>query len=247
VTVVYTWVRRLDSQWILRVSTFLECYGRQQLCLGLDRVCGWNYLRTGLVFHGPRIIESAASRKSSFHFTCQRKVCFGDAVHGFYTQCTHGFHKHPNDKIDDPEAQPWIWFGTRFGEIGFLASLIQMFAASVFWIATITGIPGVINMNNVGLTNGIFWAPQIIGGTGFIIARYVYTVVRLTTVFSSCWKRKMDGTGSVRLDRWDGMSVSGISLDPSVSPFAVLLALPVRNRGLRFRAIVLRSGGVGLS
>jgi hypothetical protein len=108
---------------------------------------------------------------SSFQFTCQQKVCFGDAVHGLYTQCTHGFHKHPNDKIDDPEAQPWIWFGTRFGEIGFLASSIQMFAASIFWIATITGIPGVINMNNVGLTNGIFWVPQIIGGTGFITAR----------------------------------------------------------------------------
>jgi hypothetical protein len=168
-------------------------------------------------------------------------------VHGLYTQCTHGFHKHPNDKIDDPEAQPWIWFGTRFGEIGFLASSIQMFAASVFWIATITGIPGVINMNNVGLTNGIFWVPQIIGGTGFITARYLHLVVHLTKVFSSCWKRRMDGTGSVRLNLWDGMLVSGISLDPSVSLFAVLLGLPVRNRGLCFRAIVLRSGVVGLS
>jgi hypothetical protein len=57
----------------------------------------------------------------------------------------------------------------------------------------------------------------------------------------------MDGTESVRLDLWDGMSGSGISLDPSVSPFAVLLGLLVRNRGLRFKAIVLRSGGVGLS
>jgi hypothetical protein len=27
-------------------------------------------------------------------------------------------------------------------------------------------------MNNIALTNGIFWVPQVIGGTGFIIARY---------------------------------------------------------------------------
>jgi hypothetical protein len=47
-----------------------------------------------------------------------------------------------------------------------------MFAASVFWISTITGIPGVIDMNNTGLTDGIFWVPQVIGGSGFIIARY---------------------------------------------------------------------------
>jgi len=102
------------------------------------------------------------------------KVCFGDAVHGFYTMCTHGFHsreKHKQPEDADIENQKWIWWGSRWQEIGFLASAIQMFAASVFWIATITGIPGVINMGNVGLTDGIFWVPQVVGGTGFIIAR----------------------------------------------------------------------------
>lgn len=57
----------------------------------------------------------------------------------------------------------------------------------------------------------------------------------------------MAGTGSVRLNLWDGMLVSGISLDPSVSLSVVRLALPVRTRGLSSKAIVLRSGGVGLS
>ena len=69
--------------------------------------------------------------------------------------------------------QDWVWYGAHWREIGFVASAIQLFAASVFWIATITGIPGVIDMNNVGLVNGVFWVPQIIGGTGFIISRYV--------------------------------------------------------------------------
>jgi hypothetical protein len=43
----------------------------------------------------------------------------------------------------------------------------------VFWISTVTGIPNVINQNNTALVDGIYWTPQVIGGSGFIIARYV--------------------------------------------------------------------------
>jgi hypothetical protein len=74
--------------------------------------------------------------------------------------------------VKTTSEQQWVWFGARWHEIGFIGSVIQMFAASVFWISTVTGIPGVIDMNNTGLTDGIFWVPQVIGGSGFIIARY---------------------------------------------------------------------------
>ena len=110
------------------------------------------------------------------------KVCFGDAVHGFYTMCTHGFHSREKPKKHDDgnfEPQKWIWWGSRWKEIGFLASAIQLCSASVFWIATVTGIPGAINMESVGLTDGIFWAPQVIGGTGFIAARYQFPRLNL--------------------------------------------------------------------
>lgn len=45
-----------------------------------------------------------------------------------------------------------------------------------------TGIPGAINMNNVGLVDGIFWAPQVIGGCGFIISRYLVLDYQLRVV-----------------------------------------------------------------
>jgi hypothetical protein len=70
--------------------------------------------------------------------------------------------------------QEWLWWGSRWNEIGYVGSVIQMFAATIFWISTITGIPGVIDTSNVALTNGIYWVPQIIGGSGFIVARYNY-------------------------------------------------------------------------
>lgn len=106
-----------------------------------------------------------------------------------FFSCEHRFHRHrhhrqhlqvPGDQVvKTTSEQQWVWFGTRWHEIGFVGSVIQMFAASVFWISTITGIPGIIDMNNTGLTDGIFWVPQVIGGTGFIIARYFPTPSKL--------------------------------------------------------------------
>ena len=63
-------------------------------------------------------------------------------------------------------------FGAKWREIGIIGSLIQFFAATIFWISTVVGIPRVIDMDNIALTNGIYWVPQVIGGSGFIIARY---------------------------------------------------------------------------
>ena len=73
----------------------------------------------------------------------------------------------------EKHEQEWKWIGARWNEIGYVGSAIQMFAATIFWVSTITGIPGVIDMEYVGLTDGIYWVPQIIGGSGFTIARCV--------------------------------------------------------------------------
>ena len=94
--------------------------------------------------------------------------------------CTHHFHhrcrkSHVEADCAKQHDEPWLWVGARWNEIGYDASVIQAFAATIFWISTYTGIPGVIDMNNLALTNGIFWVPQIIGGTGFIISRYCPT------------------------------------------------------------------------
>ncbi|KAJ5760114.1 hypothetical protein N7520_007270 [Penicillium odoratum] len=61
-------------------------------------------------------------------------------------------------------------------ELGFLASLVQFFAASIFWIAGLTGLPGIIDHMSQGLTDGIYWVPQIVGGTGFILSGLLFTL-----------------------------------------------------------------------
>ncbi|GBE84485.1 hypothetical protein SCP_0604640 [Sparassis crispa] len=67
------------------------------------------------------------------------------------------------------------WYGVgSWRELGFLACFIQMIAATVFWISTITGIPDVIhNLNTdppTAITDVFFWTPQVVGGTGFFIS-----------------------------------------------------------------------------
>lgn len=61
-------------------------------------------------------------------------------------------------------------------ELGFLASLIQFFAATIFWIAGITGVPGILNIMSPGLTDGVYWVPQMVGGMGFILSGLLFTL-----------------------------------------------------------------------
>ena len=46
-----------------------------------------------------------------------------------------------------------------------------MIGATIFLIAGITGLPGIYNhLTTTAALNGAYWAPQVIGGTGFIIS-----------------------------------------------------------------------------
>lgn len=59
----------------------------------------------------------------------------------------------------------FLWWGKPlWHDLGYLAAVIQLFAATVFWISTITGLPGVIpgypTDSNVAITDVFFWTPQ---------------------------------------------------------------------------------------
>ncbi|KAF7348579.1 hypothetical protein MVEN_01375500 [Mycena venus] len=80
-----------------------------------------------------------------------------------------------SEKPSSAPKQKWIWFSTNgkyFHELGFLAAFVQYWAATIFWISGFTAIPTIQTaiMDKQGLLDGVFWTPQVIGGTGFIIA-----------------------------------------------------------------------------
>ncbi|KAI4139183.1 MAG: hypothetical protein L6R39_006433 [Caloplaca ligustica] len=101
-------------------------------------------------------------------------------------------HHHPNKKnlvgkgdgnYSDKESnktgggRSWTWFPSTYElkthylrEIGFLACLFQFLGATIFWISGFTALPGVNNEMSQGLLDGLFWTPQVIGGSGFIVS-----------------------------------------------------------------------------
>ncbi|KAI0794865.1 hypothetical protein C8Q75DRAFT_712544 [Abortiporus biennis] len=88
--------------------------------------------------------------------------------------------REPNGSV--PRQKPkfrWIGLGS-WRDLGYLACSIQMFAATIFWVSTITGLPGVIpnfpEHPSVAITDVFFWTPQVIGGCGFIIASILLTI-----------------------------------------------------------------------
>lgn len=77
----------------------------------------------------------------------------------------------------------WQWAPTwaslhnhYFHELGFLASFAQFLGATIFGIAGFTSLPGIFNHieNDQRLLDGVYWIPQVIGGSGFIISGTLY-------------------------------------------------------------------------
>jgi hypothetical protein len=77
----------------------------------------------------------------------------------------------------------WVWFPSYadlrnhyFHELGFIASLAQLFGATIFWISGFTALPGIFDHMSPGLTDGIYWTPQVIGGSGFIVSGTLFMI-----------------------------------------------------------------------
>ncbi|CAG7956005.1 unnamed protein product [Penicillium salamii] len=72
-------------------------------------------------------------------------------------------------------------------ELGFLASLIQFVSASIFWIAGLTGLPGIYNHLSWNLAYGVYWAPQLVGGSGFVLSGLLFTLETQSNSYMPAW------------------------------------------------------------
>ncbi|KAJ7793407.1 hypothetical protein B0H14DRAFT_148789 [Mycena olivaceomarginata] len=90
----------------------------------------------------------------------------------------------PGSKQPSASATPtkkWIWFSTDgkyFHELGFVAAFVQFWAATIFWISGFTALPAITTAieSRTALFNGVFWTPQVIGGTGFVISSTIIMI-----------------------------------------------------------------------
>ncbi|KAI9831587.1 MAG: hypothetical protein M1819_004819 [Sarea resinae] len=79
------------------------------------------------------------------------------------------------------DGRSWVWFPSWYElrthylrEMGFLASLAQFLGATIFWISGFTALPNVVSQTDQPLLDGVFWTPQVVGGTGFIISGVLF-------------------------------------------------------------------------
>lgn len=82
-----------------------------------------------------------------------------------------------------PGPRSWVWWPSLdelrrhyLHDIGFLACSAQMFGATIFWISGFTALPGIYNNMSPGLTDGIYWTPQVVGGCGFVVSGTLFMI-----------------------------------------------------------------------
>lgn len=126
--------------------------------------------------------DTSSSSKASpaLHLRPDRSAC---AHHHRNEQNLFGLgpQSAPESTGDPNSPRSWQWFPSYAAlrehylhELGFLASLSQFLGATVFSVAGITALPGINNKLSQPALNVIYWLPQIIGGSGFIISGTLY-------------------------------------------------------------------------
>jgi hypothetical protein len=128
---------------------------------------GWALEKVFSDQHGNDIVRVKPSKKFCSHHHANKKNVVGKAT--------------DTEKSSNHDGKTWQWFPSRnaltthyFRELGFLASLAQFCGATVFWISGFTALPGIINHFSQGLLDGVYWTPQMVGGTGFVISGCVF-------------------------------------------------------------------------
>lgn len=87
----------------------------------------------------------------------------------------HLSEKTHEELKNDQGYQKWIWFSANpmyFHEIGFVAGFVQFLAATIFWISGFAGISQILTVleKDTAKEEGVYWVPQVVGGSGFIIS-----------------------------------------------------------------------------
>jgi hypothetical protein len=123
-----------------------------------------------------------------------------------------------DNRLDDDGGRSWAWSvsGAELREhyareLGFLACAAQLCGATIFWIAGFTALPGIMNhlQPKPHLLNGVFWVPQVIGGSGFVVSG---TLFMLETQVR--WWKPAFGVLGWHIGLWNLIGGIGFTLCP---------------------------------
>lgn len=126
------------------------------------------------------VTEVKPNKEDCAHHHANKKNLVGAGRHGLLRH-SHGAAAGYVTSLPEGKSFRWMPSLTELRthylhELGFLASLVQFMAATIFWIAGFTGLPGIIDHMSQNLTDGVYWVPQIVGGFGFILSGLLFTL-----------------------------------------------------------------------
>ncbi|KAM0253096.1 hypothetical protein ACHAQJ_007418 [Trichoderma viride] len=122
----------------------------------------------------PRLRVVAARRHCHHHHQNRRNFV------GKPSAATLAEARPDSNGVDGKKQWRWFpsWHDLRthyMHELGFLASLAQLFGATVFGVSGFTALPGINNhLTPQWRLNAAYWIPQVVGGSGFILSSTLY-------------------------------------------------------------------------
>ncbi|KAH7317161.1 hypothetical protein B0I35DRAFT_434666 [Stachybotrys elegans] len=176
------WVVNGFFAWLPLAAPSTAFHSESSWGAGITAIVGATVFEVGSVF---LMLEAINENRSD---------CFGWAVEETIDgllhiepapsrKCTH-HHPHRDRFIKATHAdksRQWLWLPTwhelrthYLRDIGFLACFSQLIGATIFWISGITAIPPILNGFSVPAENGLYWLPQVVGGTGFIVSSLLF-------------------------------------------------------------------------
>lgn len=121
------------------------------------------------------------------------------------------------EKQADNSGKSWSWYPsmhdlkTHYGhDLGFIACSSQMAGATIFWISGFTALPGINNILSSGALDGIYWVPQVLGGTGFIISGFLFMIETQKN-----WWQPALGVLGWHIGFWNFIGGIGFTLSPA--------------------------------
>ncbi|EFX04365.1 integral membrane protein [Grosmannia clavigera kw1407] len=122
--------------------------------------------------------------------------------------------KAEDDTANGARRRQWSWcpswheLRTHYlHDIGFWACAIQVVAATIFWIACFTGLPPAFDRLSLAAQNGIYWLPQVVGGTGFVVSSLLFMLET-----QPCWYRPAPGLLGWHIGFWNLVGSLGFTL-----------------------------------
>jgi hypothetical protein len=152
-------------------------------------------------------------KRACHHHHQNRKNFVGRSSRDTYPEA-----KPANEATKDGKTWQWFpsWHSLRthyLHELGFLAGCAQLFGATVFGISGFTALPGIQPIESQAVLNGVYWIPQIVGGSGFVVSSSLYMLETQKN-----WYTPAFGVLGWHIGFWNWIGAWGFTLSGALGP-----------------------------